>query len=383
MIPVAAYVRMSTSAQRYSIENQLAAIEAFCLGKGMHLMRTYTDIGRSGVAIDNRPGLRGLVDAAQAGGLPFRNVIVFDVSRWGRFADSDEGAYYEHILRLAGAPVLYCAEAFENDDSPVSLIVKSFKRAMAGEYSRDLSVRTLRNQRRVAAQGFRLGGMAGYGYRRALVQGDGSLVSLDQGEWATREGRITLVLGPAAEVAAVRRIFRLFLKDGHWCRRIARMMTAEGRPAPLGKGWCEKRVRGILLSEKYAGVAGYGRQRHRAGEKAGMNPATDHIFVRDAYPAIVSMRTFRAAQARWKEESRPYRREDVIAPLQKLFAREGRVTLRLVAADPALPARNTIGRLFGSLERAERAAGLPVQSYQEKRALGAGRKGHPPLGSPQ
>lgn len=43
--------------------------------------------------------------------------------------------------RRAGIQVAYCAEQFENDGSPVSTIVKGVKRAMAGEYSRELSAK--------------------------------------------------------------------------------------------------------------------------------------------------------------------------------------------------------------------------------------------------
>lgn len=70
----------------------------------------------------------------------FNFILVYDVSRWGRFQDADESAYYEYICKRAGINVAYCAEQFENDGSPVSTIVKGVKRAMAGEYSRELSV---------------------------------------------------------------------------------------------------------------------------------------------------------------------------------------------------------------------------------------------------
>lgn len=66
-------------------------------------------------------------------------ILVYDVSRWGRFQDADESAHYEYICKRAGIQVAYCAEQFENDGSPVSTIVKSLKRAMASEYSRERS----------------------------------------------------------------------------------------------------------------------------------------------------------------------------------------------------------------------------------------------------
>ena len=53
--------------------------------------------------------------------------------------------------------------------SPVSTIVKGVKRAMAGEYSRELSVKVFTGQCRLIELGFRQGGAAGYGLRRMRV----------------------------------------------------------------------------------------------------------------------------------------------------------------------------------------------------------------------
>src|SRR5260370_9808234 len=89
--------------------------------------------------------------------------------RWGRFQDADESAYYEYICRRAGIEVRYCAEQFENDGSIASTIVKTVKRAMAGEYSRELSAKVFAGQCRLIELGFRQGGIAGYGLRRRLI----------------------------------------------------------------------------------------------------------------------------------------------------------------------------------------------------------------------
>lgn len=66
-------------------------------------------------------------------------ILVLDVTRWGRFQNADESAYYEYICRKSGIDVQYVAEQSENDGSPVSTIVKGVKRAMAGEPIRSLS----------------------------------------------------------------------------------------------------------------------------------------------------------------------------------------------------------------------------------------------------
>src|SRR3546814_14007934 len=70
------------------------------------------------------------------------------------------------ICKRAGIAVMYCAEQFENDGSPVSTIVKGVKRAMAGEYSRELSGKVFAGQCRLIERGYRQGGAAGYGLRR-------------------------------------------------------------------------------------------------------------------------------------------------------------------------------------------------------------------------
>ena len=102
--------------------------------------------------------LKQLIDDVQTGNADFTTILVYDVSRWGRFQDADESAYYEYICKRAGISVHYCAEQFENDGSPVSTIVKGVKRAMAGEYSRELSAKVFAGQCRLIELGFRQGG---------------------------------------------------------------------------------------------------------------------------------------------------------------------------------------------------------------------------------
>ena len=124
-IPAAEYVRMSTEHQQYSIENQQTVIRDYALRRGMSVVRTYTDAGKSGLRLDGRDALKQLIHDVETGQANFRAILVYDVSRWGRFQDADESAYYEYICRSAKIAVHYCAEQFENDGSPVSTIVKA------------------------------------------------------------------------------------------------------------------------------------------------------------------------------------------------------------------------------------------------------------------
>ena len=159
VVQAAEYVRMSTDHQKYSTENQSDAIRRYAAARGIQIVRTYTDAGRSGLKIDGRDALKKLIDDVQTGAADFKAILVYDVSRWGRFQDADESAYYEYICKRAGITVQYCAEQFENDGSPVSTIVKGVKRAMAGEYSRELSAKVFAGQCRLIELGFRQGGI--------------------------------------------------------------------------------------------------------------------------------------------------------------------------------------------------------------------------------
>jgi DNA invertase Pin-like site-specific DNA recombinase len=139
----AQYVRMSTEHQKYSTENQAEVIQKYAARRGYQIIRTYADEGKSGLSLGGRDALQSLISDVQNRTADFSAILVYDVSRWGRFQDADESAYYEYICRRAGIQVVYCAEQFENDGSPVSTIVKGVKRAMAGEYSRELSVKVI------------------------------------------------------------------------------------------------------------------------------------------------------------------------------------------------------------------------------------------------
>jgi DNA invertase Pin-like site-specific DNA recombinase len=182
-VRAAQYVRMSTEHQQYSTENEADAIRQYAERRGIELVRTYADEGRSGLRLDGREALKQLIHDVQSGNADFAMILVYDVSRSGRFQDADESAYYEYISKRAGISVQYCAEQFENDRSPVSTIVKGVKRAMAGEYSRELSAKVFAGQCRLIELGFRQGGAPGYGLRRRLVdQGGGPKGELGRGE---------------------------------------------------------------------------------------------------------------------------------------------------------------------------------------------------------
>jgi hypothetical protein len=174
LIPAAQYLRMSTEHQQYSLENQSTAIQKYADAHGFDIVRTYSDAAKSGVALKRRAGLRQLLQDVVSGNAAYRAILVYDVSRWGRFQDTDESAHYEFVCKSAGVPVHYCAESFANDGSLPSLIMKALKRTMAGEYSRELGVKVL------AGQSYHCGHICFSRPRPGFLLGRGSFFSLPQ-----------------------------------------------------------------------------------------------------------------------------------------------------------------------------------------------------------
>src|SRR3984957_6566416 len=248
IVQAAEYVRMSTDHQQYSTENQHAAIQRFADAHGITIVRSFIDAGKSGVGIQGRDALQDLLRTVESGQADFSTILVYDVSRWGRFQEPDEGAYYEFRCVRANITVQYCAEQFPTDNAPMSAVMKSLKRAMAGEYSRELSAKVFAGQCRLITLGYRQGGTPGYGLRRQLLDQHGQPKAiLARGERKSFQlERVILTPGPEEELAIVRRIYGLFTSAGQTETQIAALLNKDGIPAGEGRSWTRATIRELL-----------------------------------------------------------------------------------------------------------------------------------------
>ena len=137
---------MSTEHQEYSTQNQIEAIERYAAENDMEIVATYSDEARSGLRLENRPGIRQMLDDAKREESGFDTILVYDITRWGRFQNPDQSASIEYACQEAKVEVHYCMEQFVNDGSPVSNIIKAVKRSMAAELSRELSNKVFAGQ---------------------------------------------------------------------------------------------------------------------------------------------------------------------------------------------------------------------------------------------
>ena len=343
---------MSTDHQQFSLPYQAAAIRDYAEKLGFTIVKSYEDPGRSGLQLKRRKGLAQLLHDVVAGGQPYKVILVYDVSRWGRFQDTDEAAHYEFLCRSAGVPIYYCAETFENDGTPPAAIMKTLKRVMAAEYSRELSLRLSRTKTMMTERGFRVGGVAGFGLRRMLLAFDGSprqILKLGEVK-GVASGRVILVPGPAKEVSVVRRIYRLFTNDKRSAESIVRELNVKGITC-CGALWTGRRVLGILTNPKYAGTATWRRTTGPLNCKRVKVEEGQWTMKAHAFDAIIDQATFDAAQRVVRNQTPNRSNEDLLRELKGLLKREGRLSQHIINSSDT-PTATTYSHRFGSLRKA-------------------------------
>jgi DNA invertase Pin-like site-specific DNA recombinase len=359
-VRAATYVRMSTEHQKYSTENQAEAMQQYAARRGIEIVRNYADAGKSGLSLDGRDALKQLIEDVQTGKADFTTILVYDISRWGRFQDADESAYYEYICKRAGIGVQYCAEQFENDGSPVSTIIKGVKRAMAGEYSRELSVKVFTGQCRLIELGYRQGGPSGYGLRRRLVDQAGSAKGeLTRGEQKSiQTDRVVLIPGPPDEVETVRWMYRSFVKDGKCEREIAEILNERGVMTDLGRPWTRGTVHQVLINEKYIGNNVWNRGSFKLKKKRVRNSPDMWIRAEGAFQPVVDRSLFEAAQGIIQERSHRLSNGEMLEALQRLLQDRGYLSGLIIDETDGLASSSAYQSRFGTLLRAYALVGF-------------------------
>jgi DNA invertase Pin-like site-specific DNA recombinase len=363
----AQYVRMSTDFQQYSIENQAVVIAAYAQLHNLSIVRTYRDEGESGLTIKNRMGLAQLVDDVRSDHADFGHILVFDVSRWGRFQDVDESAYYEFICKQAGIKVAYCAEQFQNDGSLISQIVKNIKRVMAAEYSRELSAKVYAGQSRFAKLGFKMGGSVAYGLQRVLVdeqsQPKGILKAGERKHLSTEHVRIQA--GPADEVAIVKWIFQEFVR-GTTEKRIARELNLRGVPTNHGRPWRRSFITALLRNEVYIGNLIYNRVGQKLGSKRTPNPADLWIRTEGCVEPIIDRDVFLRVKTIMQERRIDISEEEMLARLRRVLMKRGKLSIPIIDNTVGLPCALTYLKHFGSLRNVYRLIGYDGTLYWDR-----------------
>lgn len=378
----AQYVRMSSDQQPLSIDIQKAAIQDYANKQNIEIIKTYVDEARSGVTLAGRLSMQQLLRDVLDDACPFEVVLVLDVTRWGRFQDVDEAAYYEFHCRKNGVRVEYVAESFKPSLTPFDSVLKQLKRAMAGEYSRELGVKTRDGITNVVRRGFTAGCLPCLGYRRASVSADGmtvfQLAPFERKRSAT--DRVKWVLAPEREVRVVQEIFKDYAA-GVPVVEMLRKLNETGVVTHDGKSMTVAKINGLLKNEIVIGSFSWGGKKGRPPSRTNLVPLSEPVRNTEMVAPIVDKRTWKGAQARIQEAKRfrnnGLRDSDLIQRLSDA-----------VRADPdlrvsdfqrrGLPSPTTYRIHFGTVGKAYEAAGRCVElaeaALSERRSRAQSRR---------
>ena len=315
------YARYSSDLQSAaSIDDQVRLCRERAEQERIPVQQVFTDYAISGGSLNNRPGMRSLLEAAQQGGIDV--VISEALDRISR--DQEDIAAIFKRLQHAEVCLLTLAEGEINE------LHIGLKGTMNALFLKDLAAKTRRGQRGRVEAGKIPGGNS-YGYRivRRLLE-DGSV--------STGEREID---GKQAEI--VRRIFAEYAA-GISPRRIARGLNAEGIPGPRGGLWnastingSRQRRNGILNNELYRGQITYNRQRFVKDPETGKriarpNPESQWIKTEVAHLRIIDDTLWEAAQvlkARYSSQrgNKRQTRKRLLSGLVKCGACGGSMTI--------------------------------------------------------
>lgn len=168
---VAYYRHSAEDKQENSVAIQRKHVEIFAHEHSLEIIHEEVDEGVSGL-LANRPGFERLfIEWIENPLAPhFDYVLVYDVSRWGRFQDQDQAGHYVYLCKKHGKEVVYVSRGFIDATNQLfSSLEISIQRYMAAEYSRQLSEKVFHGCVKVSQQGYSAGGKAAYGMARQLL----------------------------------------------------------------------------------------------------------------------------------------------------------------------------------------------------------------------
>jgi DNA invertase Pin-like site-specific DNA recombinase len=313
------YLRKSTPGDRMqadSLEVQEQILRAFAKEREIEIVYVFRD-SASGTTVHDRPEFMEMVRRITHRH-NFEAVLVRDVSRFGRFLDPDESAYWSYLFELHGVNTVYVEEMFTDDMSPLAGLVKSARRVMAAEFSREKSRVISRSQERVTRLGFLRGGPPPFGMKRVMVTRAGEPIQdLKHGEWKSLSThRTKLAPGEPADVAIVREIFRRYA-DGESIVDISEWLNAKCIKAARGGRWYCATVAAILRNPAYIGHAVF-RRKQRPSIVTG-SPSRPTIEQPGSYVPIVDLDIWNAVRARHDSATRQQSNQDLAADLRRAY----------------------------------------------------------------
>ncbi len=299
---IAYYRHSAEDKQENSVPIQREYAQKFADDYGIEIIHEEADEGKSGL-LATRPAFDNLFQKwiLNDDSPDFEYVLVYDVSRWGRFQDQDEAAYYEFLCKKQGKKVVYITKGFPKEDEQlISHLQTSIERYMAAEYSRQLSNKVFHGCVKISEQGYSAGGTACYGMTRILLDEDKKPIrELKKGEHKMiANQRVTFAPKNDETTEVVKEIFDLLVNHWRTPAEIASNLNSRNIPSAHGGRWNQDKIRRILTNETYIGTRIYNKTWNRLKQGHRSNPLSEWVFCYNAFPAIVESDLFIKAQER-------------------------------------------------------------------------------------
>ena len=366
-VRVAQYLRMSTDHQQYSLHNQSEYIKDYAEKNNMEIAYTYDDAGKSGVSIVGRHSLQQLLSDVEQKKIDIQAVLFYDVSRFGRFQNSDEAAYYSFLFERNGVDLIYCSEPIPTKDFPLeSSVILNIKRSSAAYHSRNLSEKVFIGQVNLIKLGYHQGGMAGYGLRRLLVDENGiakEILSFRKRK-SIQTDRVILIPGPKNEIKIVNRIYDLFIDYNVPEFIIAERLNEQNIPAENGTLWTRAKIHQILTNEKYIGNNIYNKTSSKLKSRLVKNPKHEWVRCDKAFKPIISKKKYNKAQDIIQLRSIHLTNEELLEKLKQKLESNGKLSGFIIDEDDTGPSSSVYRTRFGGLLRAYTLIGYkPEHDY--------------------
>ncbi len=366
-VRVAQYLRMSTDHQQYSLHNQSEYIKDYAEKNNMEIAYTYDDAGKSGVSIIGRHSLQQLLSDVEQKKIDIQAVLFYDVSRFGRFQNSDEAAYYSFLFERNGVDLIYCSEPIPTKDFPLeSSVILNIKRSSAAYHSRNLSEKVFIGQENLIKLGYHQGGMAGYGLRRLLVDENGIAKEIlgFRKRKSIQTDRVILIPGPKNEIKIVNSIYDLFIDDNMPEFIIAERLNEQNIPAENGTLWTRAKIHQILTNEKYIGNNIYNKTSSKLKSRLVKNPKNEWVRCDKAYKPIISKKKYNKAQEIIQLRSVHLTNEELLEKLKQKLESNGKLSGFIIDEDDTGPSSSVYRTRFGGLLRAYTLIGYkPEHDY--------------------
>ena len=246
------YIRVSSERQvkGYSLDGQKHYLAECAERRGMTVLDTYVEEGKSGKSIEGRTEFQRMLDDIQSGKVHTDYVLVFKLSRFGRNA-RDVLNSLEFIMKYGVH--LMCVEDGLDSSTSMGKMMITILGAVAELERETIIAESLLGREEKAKSGGWNGGFAPYGYR--LVKGDDK-----------SKGKLETV---PEEKAVVQLVFDMFLNRNMGYTAISGYLNRNGYTRPPAKNairpsygeWSSDHIKRMLSNPVYTGRVAWGKRR--------------------------------------------------------------------------------------------------------------------------